>query len=48
MSPRWTTHSALALRGRVGLMFQYNALFDSMTVAENTAYGLHERLWGTR
>lgn len=36
-----------ALRRRVGLMFQYNALFDSMTVGENTAYGLHERLGGT-
>ncbi len=34
----------LDLRRRVGLMFQYNALFDSMTVAENVAYGLHERL----
>jgi phospholipid/cholesterol/gamma-HCH transport system ATP-binding protein len=32
----------LAMRRRVGLMFQYNALFDSMTVAENVAYGLHE------
>lgn len=32
----------IALRRRVGLMFQYNALFDSMTVEENTAYGLHE------
>ncbi|MFO0628812.1 MAG: ATP-binding cassette domain-containing protein [Polyangiales bacterium] len=31
----------LALRGRVGLMFQHSALFDSMTVAENVAYGLH-------
>lgn len=34
----------LALRRRVGLMFQQSALFDSMTVAENVAYGLHERL----
>ncbi len=34
----------LDLRRRVGLMFQYNALFDSMTVGENVAYGLHERL----
>ena len=34
----------IELRRRVGLMFQYNALFDSMTVAENVAYGLHERL----
>ena len=34
----------LALRRRVGLMFQQSALFDSMTVGENVAYGLHERL----
>jgi len=33
----------MALRRRVGLMFQQNALFDSMTVADNVAYGLHER-----
>jgi phospholipid/cholesterol/gamma-HCH transport system ATP-binding protein len=32
-----------ALRQRVGLMFQQNALFDSMTVADNVAYGLHEQ-----
>lgn len=32
------------LRRRVGLVFQYNALFDSMTIGENVAYGLHERL----
>ncbi|MFO0624243.1 MAG: ATP-binding cassette domain-containing protein [Polyangiales bacterium] len=36
----------IRMRQRVGLMFQYNALFDSMTVGENTAYGLHERLGG--
>jgi phospholipid/cholesterol/gamma-HCH transport system ATP-binding protein len=34
----------LALRGRVGLMFQHSALFDSMSVAENVAYGLHAAL----
>lgn len=37
-----TSAELTALRRRVGLMFQYNALFDSMTVAENTSYGLRE------
>lgn len=29
-----------ALRGRIGFVFQFGALFDSMTVAENIALGL--------
>ena len=34
------------LRRQVGLVFQYGALFDSMTVGENVAFGLrqHQRL----
>ena len=31
-----------ALRGRIGYVFQFAALFDSMTVAENIALGLVE------
>jgi phospholipid/cholesterol/gamma-HCH transport system ATP-binding protein len=32
-----------ALRGRIGYVFQFAALFDSMTVAENIAMGLVKR-----
>ena len=31
------------LRGRIGYVFQFAALFDSMTVAENIALGLRKR-----
>jgi phospholipid/cholesterol/gamma-HCH transport system ATP-binding protein len=31
-----------AVRRKVGMLFQGAALFDSMTVGENIAYGLHE------
>lgn len=31
------------LRRRVGMLFQNSALFDSMTVGENVAYGLREQ-----
>jgi phospholipid/cholesterol/gamma-HCH transport system ATP-binding protein len=30
------------LRGRIGMVFQESALFDSLTVEENVAYRLHE------
>ena len=30
------------LRLRMGMVFQYSALFDSMSVGENVAFGLHE------
>jgi phospholipid/cholesterol/gamma-HCH transport system ATP-binding protein len=33
-----------ALRGRIGYVFQFAALFDSMTVAENIRLGLAKRL----
>jgi phospholipid/cholesterol/gamma-HCH transport system ATP-binding protein len=32
-----------ALRGRIGYVFQFAALFDSMTVAENISLGLKKR-----
>lgn len=31
------------VRGRMGMCFQYAALFDSLTVYENVAFGLHRR-----
>ena len=33
----------MELRGRVALIFQGNALFDSLTIFENVAFGLRER-----
>ena len=30
------------VRLRMGMVFQYSALFDSMTVGDNVAFGLHE------
>jgi phospholipid/cholesterol/gamma-HCH transport system ATP-binding protein len=35
-----------ALRGRIGYVFQFAALFDSMTVAENIRMGLVKRGYG--
>jgi phospholipid/cholesterol/gamma-HCH transport system ATP-binding protein len=35
-----------ALRGRIGYVFQFAALFDSMTVAENIRLGLARRGYG--
>lgn len=35
-------HDLLRLRGDIGMLFQENALFDSLTVAENVGYRLHE------
>ncbi len=37
----------LKLRGRVAMLFQGAALFDSMTVEENIKYPLIEHGWGT-
>ncbi len=34
--------SLVTLRQRIGMVFQANALFDSLTVAENVAYGLRQ------
>lgn len=35
-------HDLLRMRGAIGMMFQENALFDSLTVAENVGYRLYE------
>ncbi len=35
------------LRVRIAYLFQSAALFDSMTVLDNVAYGLRERFWDT-
>ena len=37
----------LHLRGRIAMLFQGAALFDSMTVEENIKYPLIEHKWGT-
>ena len=37
-----TFQEALELRRRIGMVFQHNALFDSMTIYENVAYPLRE------
>lgn len=37
----------IQLRGRVAMLFQGAALFDSMTVEENIKYPLIEHRWGT-
>src|SRR5215831_6017456 len=39
---RMTEKELLDFRRRIGFVFQESALFDSMTVAENVAYRLHE------
>ena len=39
----WTSAQWTALRGRVGMVFQGAALFDSLTVGENVAMGLRVR-----
>ncbi|HKA24157.1 MAG TPA: ABC transporter ATP-binding protein [Candidatus Eisenbacteria bacterium] len=39
----WTSAQWIALRGRVGMVFQGAALFDSLTVGENVAMGIRVR-----
>ena len=39
---RMSEHDLLRLRGDIGMLFQDNALFDSLTVAENVGYRLYE------
>jgi phospholipid/cholesterol/gamma-HCH transport system ATP-binding protein len=39
---RMSEHDLLRLRGDIGMLFQENALFDSLTVAENVGYRLAE------
>lgn len=38
--PRLTRKELAELRGKIGYVFQYGALFDSMTVAENIRLGI--------
>ena len=38
--PRLTRKQLAELRGKIGYVFQYGALFDSMTVAENIRLGI--------
>ena len=33
----------LTSKGDIAMVFQYSALFDSLTVADNIAFALHER-----
>lgn len=40
--PRLTRNELEKLRGSVGYVFQFAALFDSLTVGENVAMGLHK------
>lgn len=39
---RMSEHDLLRMRGEIGMLFQENALFDSLTVAENVGYRLYE------
>jgi phospholipid/cholesterol/gamma-HCH transport system ATP-binding protein len=39
---RMTERDLMHLRGNIGMLFQENALFDSLTVAENVGYRLYE------
>jgi len=39
----YSEHQLLQIRQKMGIVFQGNALFDSLTVAENTAYFLREQ-----
>jgi phospholipid/cholesterol/gamma-HCH transport system ATP-binding protein len=40
-----SARAAEAARRQMGYVFQYSALFDSLTVAENVLLGLDERRW---
>jgi len=40
---RRSEHELMPVRAKMGLVFQNAALFDSLTVAENVAFGLRER-----
>jgi phospholipid/cholesterol/gamma-HCH transport system ATP-binding protein len=39
---RMNEHELMRIRGDIGMLFQENALFDSLTVAENVGYRLYE------
>lgn len=38
----YTEEQMIAVRQRMGMVFQYSALFDSMSVGENVAFGLRQ------
>ena len=40
-------HDLVTLRRRVAYLFQGSALFDSLSVGENVAYGLREQFWSS-
>jgi phospholipid/cholesterol/gamma-HCH transport system ATP-binding protein len=44
---RLPEHDMFEVRRRVAYLFQGAALFDSLTVGENVAYGLNEQYWRT-
>lgn len=44
---KMSEHELYEVRRRVAYLFQGAALFDSMTVFENVAYGLREQNWNT-
>jgi len=41
--PKLSRRELYALRARIGYVFQFSALFDSLTVAENVAMGLRKQ-----
>ena len=44
---KMTEKELMEVRRRVAYLFQGGALFDSMSVGENVAYGLHEQFWNS-
>jgi len=42
---KWSDDQLTELRRRIAYLFQGAALFDSLTVGENVAYGLREQFW---
>jgi phospholipid/cholesterol/gamma-HCH transport system ATP-binding protein len=41
--PKLSRHELYALRARIGYVFQFAALFDSLTIGENVAMGLRKQ-----
>ena len=46
-SPKMNDEELTEVRRRIAYLFQGAALFDSLTVGENVAYGLREQFWNT-
>jgi len=44
----WDERQLIEMRKRMGFAFQYSALFDSLTIAENVAYPLYEHTTMTK